>query len=70
MCEVPIPVAWFKAMVCGRLLAGTAGSNPGGCMHLCLSLARVVCCEVEIFATGRSLVQRSPNDCDVSLRVI
>jgi len=30
----------------------------------------VVCCEVEVSATGRSLVQRSPTDCGASLCVI
>jgi hypothetical protein len=30
----------------------------------------VVCCMVEVSATGRSLVQRSPTDCGVSLCVI
>ena len=30
----------------------------------------VVCCQVEVSATGWSLVQRSPADCDVSLCVI
>jgi hypothetical protein len=29
-----------------------------------------VCCQVEVSATGRSLVQRSPTDCGVSLCVI
>jgi hypothetical protein len=33
--------------------------------HGCLSLVGVVCCQVEVTAPGRSLVQRSPNDCDV-----
>jgi hypothetical protein len=32
----------------------------------CLSLVNVVCCQVEVSATGRSLVQRSPNECGVS----
>ena len=27
-----------KAYVCGRLLAGIAGSNPAGGMDICLSL--------------------------------
>jgi hypothetical protein len=27
---------------------------------------RVVCCQVEVSASGRSLVQRSPTDCGVS----
>ena len=30
----------------------------------------VVCCEVEVSATGRSLVQRSPNECGVSVCVV
>jgi hypothetical protein len=39
--------------------------------HGCLSLVSVVCCcQVEASATSRSLVQRSPTDCGVSLSVI
>ena len=34
--------------------------------HGSLSLASIVCCPVEVCATGRSLVQRSPNECGVS----
>ena len=34
--------------------------------HGCLSLVSVVCCHVDISATGRSLVQRSPTECGVS----
>ena len=57
----PIPVAGRpKAKICGRSLAGIAGSNPAG----------AVCCQVEVFATGRSLVHRSDTDCGVSLCVI
>jgi hypothetical protein len=41
----------------GGSLTGIAGSNPAG--------ASVVCCQVEVSATGRSLVQRSPSDCGV-----
>jgi hypothetical protein len=33
-------------------------------MEVCL-LYSVVCCQVEVSATGRSLVQRSPTDCGV-----
>ena len=54
-----------KARVCGPSLAGVVGSNPAG-GHGCFSVASVVCCQVEVFATGRSLVQRSPTDCGVS----
>jgi hypothetical protein len=51
----PIPVvARSKAWV-SRLLAGTAGSNPAGDMDVCL--VRVVCCLVEVYATGRFFVQ-------------
>ena len=35
--------------------------------HGCLSLANVVCCQVEASATSRSLVQRSPNVWDMSM---
>ena len=46
-----------KARVCG-----IAGSNPAG---EDVSLVSVVCCQIEVFATGRSLLQRNPTDCDV-----
>jgi hypothetical protein len=32
----------------------------------CLSLVSVVCCQVEVSATGWSLVQRCPTECGVS----
>jgi hypothetical protein len=35
--------------------------------HGCLTLANVVCCHVEISATGRSLVQRNPTEYGVSV---
>jgi hypothetical protein len=38
-------------------------------MDVCLVLV-FVCCQVEVSATGRSLVQRSPTDCGVCLNVI
>jgi len=42
----------------GCSLNGTGGSNHAG-GHRCFSLVSVVCCQVEVLATGRSLVQRS-----------
>jgi hypothetical protein len=54
-----------KAWVCGRSLAGITGSNPTG-GHGSLSLVSVVCCQLEVSATGRSLVRRSPTECGVS----
>ena len=58
-----------KARVCGRSLAGIAVLNPAEGMDV-LSLTSVVCCQIEFSATGRSLVQRNPTDCDESLCVI
>ena len=50
-----------KAWVCGRSLAGIAGSNPARGMNVCV--LRVLCVvEVAGSATGRSLVQRSPTE--------
>jgi hypothetical protein len=40
-----------KAWVFGRLLAGIAGSNPAG-GHGCVSVESVVCCQVEVSASG------------------
>jgi len=34
-----------------------------------LSVVSVVCCQVEVAATGRSLVQWSPTECDVCVCV-
>ena len=53
-----------KAWVGCRSLAKIAGSNPAGGKNVCL--VSVVCCQVEVSATGRSLVQRSPTECGVS----
>jgi hypothetical protein len=62
----PIPVtARSKLWVCGRSLAWIVVSNPAG-RHGCLSLVSVVCCQVEVSATGCSLVQRSPTEYGVS----
>jgi hypothetical protein len=41
-----------KAWVCGRQLIGIAGSNPAGAMDVSLSLGNLVCCQVEVSATG------------------
>jgi hypothetical protein len=46
-----IPVAvWYKAWAYGLSLAGIAGPNHGG--HGCLSLVSIVCCQVEVSASG------------------
>jgi hypothetical protein len=61
----PIPVAARSmAWIRGRSLAGIAGreSRQG---HGYLSVVSVVCCQVEVSATGRSLVQRSSSACGV-----
>jgi hypothetical protein len=51
--------AGSKAWVCG---AGIVGSNSAGGMDVCCE-----CCKVEVSASGRSLVQRSPTECGVSV---
>jgi hypothetical protein len=35
-------------------------------MSVSLSLVSVVCCQIEVSGTGRSLVQTSPTECGVS----
>jgi hypothetical protein len=47
---------------CG-LRSGSSAAHRG---HGCLSLVSVVCCQVEVSATGWSLVLRSPTECGVS----
>jgi predicted NAD/FAD-dependent oxidoreductase len=57
-----------KAWVHGHLLTWIAVSNPAGGMDA--SLVSVVYCQVEVSASGRSLIQRSPTKCQVCLSVI
>ena len=52
-----------EAWVCGRSLAGIVVSNPTVDIDVC---CECICCQVEVCASGRSLVQRSPTDCGVS----
>jgi hypothetical protein len=51
-----------KAWVCARLHAGIAGSNHYGVM---MSVVSVVCCQLQVSAKARTLVQRSPAECAV-----
>jgi hypothetical protein len=53
-----------NASICGRSLTGITGSNRAGCMDV-LSLVRVMCCQVDVSATGLSRVQRSSTECGV-----
>jgi hypothetical protein len=43
--------ALSKTWVCGRSLAGIAGSNPAGDMDVCLFMSDA-CCQLEVCATG------------------
>jgi hypothetical protein len=64
----PIPLAApSKTQVCGQLLAQIAGLNRVGCMNESLSRLSLLCCQVEVSAAGRSLVQRGYTDCGVSV---
>ena len=50
---MPVPMAErSKPSVCGRSLAGIVGSNVAGGIDVCLSVVSVVCCQVEVSATG------------------
>jgi len=52
MSHLANPVAaWSKALVCGRSITGIAGSNPAE-GNGCLSVVTVVCCQVEVSASG------------------
>ena len=48
-------------LVCGRSLAGIVISNPTGGMDVCLLWVFCI-----VFASGWSLIQRSPTECGVS----
>ena len=60
---MPISMATLsKAWFCCLSLVGIAGSNTAEGTDVCL-LWVLVCCQVEVSATGRSLVQRSRTEC-------
>ena len=54
------------AWVCGRSIAGVVGMKPEG-VHGGLSVVSVVCCQIEVYETGWSLVQGSSTSCRISL---
>ena len=56
-----------KASVCGRSTAEMVGSHPAG-VRGCLFVVSVVCCQVEVCATGWQFIQSSTN-CGASLCV-
>jgi hypothetical protein len=59
-------VAWYKTWVCGRSLAGIAGSNPAEGMGVCL--LRVSCVlQVEVSASSRSFFQRRKRKLKITL---
>jgi len=65
-----VVVAFLRSGSAAASLLCCVGLFPGG-GHGCLSVMSVVCCRVEVSATGRSLVQRSRTEClCVSLGVI
>jgi hypothetical protein len=67
---VPIPVSELsKARVCGRSIAGIAGSNPAGGIDVFL------CCECRLLSCrglsdGPMLRPRNPTSCEVLLCMI
>jgi hypothetical protein len=62
---LPIRVAArSETSVCGLSFAGSGFDSRQG--RGCLSLVSVVCFQMEVSASGRSLVQRSSAECCVS----
>jgi hypothetical protein len=58
---------WLRHLTCAVFClsnTGVAGSNHAG-GHICLSVASVVCWQVEVSASDWSLFQRSPTECGV-----
>jgi len=66
-CRSQWPRGLSRRSTAARLLRLWIRIPPG---HGCLSVVRVVCCQVEVSATDWSLVQRSPTDCGALLCVI
>jgi hypothetical protein len=63
--NLPIPAAArSEARVCDRSLAGFSGSNPA--RGIGVYFVSVVCCQVEVSALARSLVQKSSTEYGVS----
>ena len=56
-----------KALACGLLYAGIAGSKPNQGMDVCF--CDCVSFQVQVSVSGCSLVQRSPTECGVYNRV-
>jgi hypothetical protein len=50
----------YKAQVCDRFIFGIANSNSSEATDICLVFVCVVW--VEVFATGRSLIQGNPTE--------
>jgi len=65
-CRSQWPRGLRRRSAAARLLSLWVRIPPGAWM----SVVSVVCCQIEVSATGRSPVQRSPTDCDASLCVI
>ena len=66
-CRSHWPRGLRRRSAAARLLRLWVRIPPG---YGCLSVASVVCCQVEVSATSWSLVHRSPTDCGASLFVI
>ena len=67
ICRSKWPRGLRHRSAAARLLRSWVRIPPG---HRYLSVASVVCCQVEMSVTSWSLVQRSPTDCAASLCVI
>ena len=66
---IKIAARLWRGYETARLVELRVKIPPEACMSVCLSEMSVVCSQVEVFATGWSLIERSPI-VNVSLNVI
>jgi hypothetical protein len=64
LCRSRWPHGLRRGSAAAHLLELWVRIPPGASMYLCL--VSVVCCQVEVSASGWSLVQRNPTDCGLS----
>jgi hypothetical protein len=56
----------YKQLLCDSSLVEIVGSNPAGA-RLCVSCEYCMCCLTTVSVMGRSLFERSPTECDMSV---
>jgi len=67
-CLSVVSIQYFRCLAnpSGRAISCRDFGSKSRWRQGCLSLVSVVCCQVEVSATGRSLIQRNPYECGAS----